>query len=207
MREEFRLMAQVRSPSQLDDASINLRLNTYYCLKFGLEATPRELKSYWHFEISEGEDYRELPQGILAIISDGYISPVNESQDPSAHTLRFCDFSGPQEQQLLRRRQSGYPSIAVLDSNTIRFAPIPDKVYEIDLPAIFQPAPLSSDFEAPLIQSWGQAIVAGAAVDYLAAIGNMPRAQEVEAVKTAAIANMFTRTAIAACNERNIPRW
>lgn len=186
LRSEFRTLAQVKSQNQLSDAEVQQRINQYYTIKLPLEAMPRELFQHWHFKTVVGQESYDVPPGINAVL---YL-------DQALYPEQFSYY--------MTGRNTQHMS---LQNGALYIRPKPTVSYEVYLPAYFKPAALDNDKSGPLVDDWGPLIAAGAALDYLIAIGNMPRADEVSGAKSLALALIGSRSALAESDERATPRW
>lgn len=212
IKSKIRKLTARPSVNQLSETELLKYINRYYQLQLPLEIRPLELRGWFEFDLTAGQDEYDLTSIVdfpAGTFDDLYISieapcmidgyPLNLYIDPVEFLQTWpesvvFDDSEPDD-------------VLFYDQKLVFRAP-PDNIYHVKFAAWLRPAALVNDTDYPVNETWGTLIALGASLELLTDAAEIERAADIVQLKRVEIiTRIMRRSSFQYVNQRSIPKW
>ena len=168
---------------QLSDVDLLQYINRYYQLQFPLEMRPKELYTWFSFDLVTSTDEYDLDTIIdtttSEIFSNGFMtldSPVTIDDyridlylDPVTFYNEFPEFGSYND---------SVPIAVLMYNKKLLFRCPPDDTYTVKFKALKRPTALAVGTDYPMMEEWGNIISYGTAIEILQDVADSERINE-----------------------------
>jgi hypothetical protein len=183
IKKEVRGLVLKKSPNQLSEEDLELKINQYVFYKFPSDVNPKELNGWYEFTTSASTSEYTIDQDLVFSFKGSvYIADTdivgdsgNVWDEPDLFALTFPPKTTITEAE---------PTDFLIYEGLITAMQIPDDTYYIKMPCIIRPDTLANDSDIPSAngreyEEWGSVYAHGAAVEILEKSGDDNRLNQV----------------------------
>jgi len=203
------------STQDLDDTSLTRYINQYYQLKFVVDARPKELRTWFQFDLTASTSSYSLDTTENTysttepkIFNDGFVGieqPITADgydillfQDPGLFYDKWPEVTTYDE---------GRPEDVLYFDKTLLFRYPPDNSYTIKFATWRRPPALSADGDYPMMESWGNAICYGSALEIASDYGDQETIEKLDPFYSKHLADIGSLAHYQNVNTRSLPRF